>query len=735
MRVKADSLLGVVRRGTSFDSVAAAFNGMRRNVIVTRNNFPGFWRGEDRDVDALFRTRPGEMMSSPVRGRRGWLLVKVQEQRPSYIAPLIEVARDIRAGLRREASLHHEERALHAMYAQVRDSLRGPAVRVRFAAMDTTRIVAPDPTVADLELFLKSHLADYSYFDNETGTVRARSLAEVGADVRQRWAREQRDEIARVSLDAIERAWRRNARDASTEKTVTLLRDVGPVPPGAMVDSSLAGFAVSDSLARRDGALGVGRGRYAEGVLVFQIYGRVENWTPTYEQAAPLLRARERARRADEEEKGARALFDADPKAFALGPVVYFSRLVVPTPSVIDVPLTREEVERYHREHLDRYSVPEEIRARHILVSPSGSGPAADSAARVRAESLLVRVRHGEDFATLASRFADDEATRVNGGDLGYFGRGAMLDAFEQAAFSMQPEEVSGLVKSEVGYHIIKIVDRLPAVAHPLETLWTAVGSEAALEKGEGIAARRADSLFRANPKAAQLKAAGRRAGLVVQQIKFDRDNRLGPSEIQTYLDKIAHLKPGEVYPGPFKVRGLGWTLSWLDSIGPARAPVWETAHDRALDQYRRGGGGRALDAKRAELDSLLARGWTLDSLGVLWGGLRVYMHAKGGSGFPVLNGGPTLDSLVIGMDGPPPLSPGGISDWVSLPGGIAKFRFVAMTPAEPAQVMARAENDRRAELDRKLLVFFDDLKRRWPVSILDSKLAQVPLPQLPNSP
>jgi hypothetical protein len=80
-------------------------------------------------------------------------------------------------------------------------------------------------------------------------------------------------------------------------------------------------------------------------------------------------------------------------------------------------------------------------------------------------------------------------------------------------------------------------------------------------------------------------------------------------------------------------------------------------------------------------------------------------------------------------------MSPGSVSDWVPLPGGLAKFRFNAMTPAEPSQVLARAENDRRAELDRKLLAFFDDLRRRWPVSILDSKLAQVSLPQLPNSP
>ncbi|HET8677287.1 MAG TPA: peptidylprolyl isomerase, partial [Blastocatellia bacterium] len=79
--------------------------------------------------------------------------------------------------------------------------------------------------------------------------------------------------------------------------------------------------------------------------------------------------------------------------------------------------------------------------------------------ARKKAESILARVRKGEDFAKLASEFNPD-ATKETGGDLDYFSRGRMLPEFEQAAFALKPGEVSDLVETQYGFHIIKVEDR-----------------------------------------------------------------------------------------------------------------------------------------------------------------------------------------------------------------------------------------------------------------------------------
>jgi parvulin-like peptidyl-prolyl isomerase len=114
----------------------------------------------------------------------------------------------------------------------------------------------------------------------------------------------------------------------------------------------------------------------------------------------------------------------------------------------------------------------EEVKARHILIKPdeearraqeaakktgkSAEGVDGDALAKKRAEQLLARLKNGEDFAALAKSNSDDVGTKDKGGDLGWFRRGQMVPEFEAAAFALKPGELSGVVKSDFGYHIIK---------------------------------------------------------------------------------------------------------------------------------------------------------------------------------------------------------------------------------------------------------------------------------------
>ena len=110
-----------------------------------------------------------------------------------------------------------------------------------------------------------------------------------------------------------------------------------------------------------------------------------------------------------------------------------------------------------------------EVRARHILVRPKikigteetyeQAKERADEAAKEEAQKLLKRVKAGENFVTLAKEHSEDPGSAKDGGDLGYFGVGAMVPEFEKAAFSLKPGEVSELVKTDFGYHIIKLDD------------------------------------------------------------------------------------------------------------------------------------------------------------------------------------------------------------------------------------------------------------------------------------
>ena len=100
-----------------------------------------------------------------------------------------------------------------------------------------------------------------------------------------------------------------------------------------------------------------------------------------------------------------------------------------------------------------------EIRASHILVMPRSNDEKGDFEARVKAEELLARIKKGESFSSLASKYSDDTGSSMAGGDLGFFTTGTMVPEFDKAAFSLKPGEVSNIVKTSYGYHIIKLED------------------------------------------------------------------------------------------------------------------------------------------------------------------------------------------------------------------------------------------------------------------------------------
>ena len=123
------------------------------------------------------------------------------------------------------------------------------------------------------------------------------------------------------------------------------------------------------------------------------------------------------------------------------------------------VVVPEDDLRKYYTENQKRYTTPEERRASHILVKADKDAPKAErDKARAKAEALLAEVRKNPaSFADIAKKNSDDEGSAAKGGDLDYFGRGAMVKPFEDAAFSLKPGEISGIVESDFGYHIIQL--------------------------------------------------------------------------------------------------------------------------------------------------------------------------------------------------------------------------------------------------------------------------------------
>lgn len=126
--------------------------------------------------------------------------------------------------------------------------------------------------------------------------------------------------------------------------------------------------------------------------------------------------------------------------------------------------ISDEEVKKYYDENPSSFQEPEQLRASHIMVMvDSSADQAKKDEAKKKIEQILQKLKAGADFAALAKEVSEDTYTKDNGGDLDYFYKGQMVQAFEDAAFSLKPGETSDVVETEYGYHIIKVTGKKEA--------------------------------------------------------------------------------------------------------------------------------------------------------------------------------------------------------------------------------------------------------------------------------
>jgi peptidyl-prolyl cis-trans isomerase C len=131
------------------------------------------------------------------------------------------------------------------------------------------------------------------------------------------------------------------------------------------------------------------------------------------------------------------------------------------------ISVTPTDISNFYEKNPERFQQPETVHASHVLIAvPETADARAKAAARAKAENVLKQARGGADFATLARTYSDD-ASKARGGDLGFFPKGQMVPAFEAAAFALRPNQVSGIVQTPFGFHVIKVLEKRPPQTVP----------------------------------------------------------------------------------------------------------------------------------------------------------------------------------------------------------------------------------------------------------------------------
>ncbi len=167
-----------------------------------------------------------------------------------------------------------------------------------------------------------------------------------------------------------------------------------------------------------------------------------------------------------------REYYDQNPKEFEVPEQVKVKFVKLSVDDLLSkAEVSTDELRRYYDEHLSEFGTPEERRAAHILINTDADAPQAEQdAAKSKAEELLREANLSpEKFSELAKKYSQDPGSSTNGGDLGYFARGMMVKPFEDSVFSLKVGEISGMVKSDFGYHIVKLLGIKPTKAISFE--------------------------------------------------------------------------------------------------------------------------------------------------------------------------------------------------------------------------------------------------------------------------
>src|SRR5689334_16377481 len=184
--------------------------------------------------------------------------------------------------------------------------------------------------------------------------------------------------------------------------------------------------------------------------------------------------------------------------------------------------VSAEDIQRYYEDNKQQYSTPEQVRASHILLKTEGKD---DATVKKQAEDLLAKVKAGADFAKLATQYSEDTASKVKGGDLDFFPKGQMVPEFDKVAFSLKPGEISDVVKSQFGYHIIKVTDKKPAAKKTLDEVKPQIEDQLKWERAQAEAQRVADDVASKMKSPADFDGYAKGRGLTVGESPlFARD-------------------------------------------------------------------------------------------------------------------------------------------------------------------------------------------------------------------
>jgi peptidyl-prolyl cis-trans isomerase D len=269
--------------------------------------------------------------------------------------------------------------------------------------------------------------------------------------------------------------------------------------------------------------------------------------------------------------------------------------------------VTPDDLRAYYNDHREQYRVPEQVKVSHIWIKmplPGADGKVDDKAvaeAQHRADDLLKQIKAGAKFEDVAKKYSEDPGSANVGGSLGWIGRGQMAAEFEKAAYSLPKGQISDVVKSLDGFHIVRVDDKQDAHVKPLDEVKSQIEPVLKQQKAQQVAQKQAEVLLK-QAQAQGIDAAAAAQGVpVITSDFFSRKDLLpGLGPANQFMDAVftaTEKSPPDVAPA-----SQGIVVFQLLGIKPAATPTFEEIRSRVEDEFKNERSGVLLSQKTQEL-------------------------------------------------------------------------------------------------------------------------------------
>jgi parvulin-like peptidyl-prolyl isomerase len=611
-----------LRAGQSPDKVAKEFGGLRDTGLFRVGEAIHGLGHSDAIVAAVRSGRLRQWLPDPIHIGPYYLAVRVEEHHDPVARPF----RDAVGPVKRRADVELREALTDSLakadYVAHPERYRVPELRAILLARAVASFSDPRPV---------------SERDVERTLERLRRSAGI-PDTARAWT----DSLMKTLPDLVRKERQLNAafqtmgdavgRLRHGEKPEEVARRYGAVLEPVLIYEgqppeipSLLEGALLDSLYKTSAGATAGPRVSRDSVFVALVTDLDDRFQPPFERVRPMARAEVENRLKQDVERRAERWFETrgdryrTPRRWVLDYVLFAKQ------KPDQVPVSEDSIRAYYERNPLEFTVPARAHVRHILVAFRPGDPSgARSAARAKAAEALKRAKAGEDFGALAREYSDDRASAAQGGDLGEITRGQVVKEFGDAAFSLKPGELSPVVESQFGFHVIRLEGMKPSRVRSLEECRAEIHGVL----GEAIADSLVESAARSFTAAASAPGA-RFEALAASHGGVKSSGPVGVREpvpglgVLPDMEKNVGTLPEGGVTQPIVVEG-GFIVARVAKALAPRPATFGEVKEQVVEDMRQEDRRAAADSVATALRQDLRAGKDLETLAIPLGGLRL---------------------------------------------------------------------------------------------------------------